>query len=263
VSPQNVVDPLAPGEHVFAARAVDFAGNVGKAVHEWTIEAGDGPAAVILDGPDELTNQTEATFTIEAPGATRLECSLNDGDAEACRTRAVFEVDEGENTVVVRGFAGDTPGAPATYRWTVDTTPPEVKIDAVTFTNGLAVEVAFTTDESAVRVECALLERTVPAEGEPEPEPELLGMQENCTDPAACTDLAPGDAVPRPRDRDGRRRQRREPGRGGLRHRCGCRVRTQRPDSTVLTLDDVLAGVERNVAEVGPSLQHDVSYATA
>jgi hypothetical protein len=73
----------------------------------------------------------------------------------------------------------------------VDTTPPEVKIDAVTFTNGLAVDVVFTTDESAVRVECALAERTVPAEGEPEPEPELLGMQENCTDPAAFTDLAP------------------------------------------------------------------------
>jgi hypothetical protein len=30
-----------------------------------------------------------------------------------------------------------------------------------------------------------------PAEGEPDPEPELLGMQETCTDPAAFTDLAP------------------------------------------------------------------------
>lgn len=191
VSPQNIVGPLAAGEHVFAARAVDFAGNVGEAaVHEWTIETGEGPAAVILNGPDELTNRTEATFTIEAPGATRLECSLDDGDAEGCRALAVFEVDEGEHTLVVRGFAGDKPGPPSTYRWTVDTTPPEVKIDAVTFTNGLAVEVAFTPDESAVRVECALLERTVPPEGEPEPEPELLETQENCTDPAAFRDLA-------------------------------------------------------------------------
>jgi hypothetical protein len=192
VSPQNVVGPLAVGEHVFAARAVDFAGNVGEAaVYEWTIEPGEGPAAVILDGPDELTNETEARFTIEAPGATRLECSLNDGDAEECRTVAVFEVDEGENTLVVRGFAGDTAGAPATYRWTVDTTPPEVKIDDVSFTSGLSVEVAFTPDESAVAVECALLERTEPPEGEPEPEPELLETQEDCTDPAAFTDLAP------------------------------------------------------------------------
>lgn len=192
VSPQNVVGPLSVGEHVFAARAVDFAGNVGEAaVHEWTIEAGEGPAAVILDGPDELTNESEATFTIEAPGATRLECSLNDADAEGCRALAVFEVDEGENTLVVRGFAGDTAGPPATYRWTVDTTPPEVKIDAVTFTNGLAVEVAFTPDESAVRVECALLGRAAPPEGEPEPELELLVTRENCTDPAAFTDLAP------------------------------------------------------------------------
>jgi hypothetical protein len=192
VSPLNVIGPLDLGVHVFAVRAVDFAGNVGEAEeHEWTIEAGEGPAVVILDGPRELTNQTEARFTIEAPGATRLECSLDDGDAEECRALAVFEVDEGEHTLVVRGFDGDTPGPPATYRWTVDTTAPEVTIDAVTFTNGLAVEVAFTPDESVVRVVCELLERTAPPEGEPEPDPELVQTQEDCEDPAAFADLTP------------------------------------------------------------------------
>jgi hypothetical protein len=99
-----------------------FSGNVGQAaaVHEWTIEAGAGPAAVILDVPDELTNQTEATFTIEAPGATRLECSLNDGDAEGCRARAVFEANEGENTLVFAGSPGTRPGRrrPTAGRWT-------------------------------------------------------------------------------------------------------------------------------------------------
>ena len=190
VSPQNVVGPLALGAHVFAVRAADFAGNVGEAaIHEWTIEAGEGPAAVILDGPDELTNETEATFTIEAPGATRLECALDGDDAETCRALAVFEVDEGEHTLVVRGFSGDTPGPPVTYRWTVDTTPPEVMIDEVTFTDGLEVEVAFTPKESGVQVGCALLERTQPPEGQPEPEPALVETQENCRNPAAFTDL--------------------------------------------------------------------------
>ena len=192
VSPQNVVGPLALGTHVFAVRAVDFSGNVGEAaIHEWTIERGEGPAAVILDGPPELTNQTEATFTIDAPGATRLECTLDDSDPEECRALAVFEVDEGEHTLVVRGFAGDTPGPPATYRWTVDTTPPEVVIDSVTFTDALEVEVAFTPNESGLTVVCALLERSPAPEGEPEPEPELVETQENCQDPAVFTDLVP------------------------------------------------------------------------
>jgi hypothetical protein len=115
VSPQNVVGPLAVGEHVFAARVVDFAGNVGQAaVHEWTIEAGEGPAAVILDGPDELTNQTEATFTIEAPGATRLECSPNDGDAEGaahvrCSRRTGGEDPGGSGVRRDARGAGDLP----------------------------------------------------------------------------------------------------------------------------------------------------------
>jgi hypothetical protein len=155
-----------------------------------TTEAGEGPAAVILEGPDELTNETEATFTIEAPGATRLECSLDDGDAEACLAPAVFtEIDEGEHNLVVRGFAGNTPGPPTSpYRWTVDTTPPEVKIDGVTKgaasgTSGQTVTVAFSPDDSAVRIECVLFTRTESGDTEPH------GTQENCTDPAVFADL--------------------------------------------------------------------------
>lgn len=156
VSPQNVVGPLATGAHVFAVRAADLAGNVGEAaIHEWTIEAGEGPRAVILDGPDELTNQTEARFTIDAPGATRLECSLDGGDAEECRALAVFEVDEGEHTFEVRGFAGDTPGPPARYRWTVDATPPSFEISVAGTGTGSAT-LEFGPSEDLSRVECRL-----------------------------------------------------------------------------------------------------------
>jgi hypothetical protein len=74
----------------------------------------------------------------------------------------------------------------------VDTTPPEVKIDAVTFTSERTVEIAFTANESEVRVECALLEPTVAPQGQLEPEPKLRDTQKDCTDPATFTDLASG-----------------------------------------------------------------------
>lgn len=192
VSPQNVPGPLAFGGHSFAVRAVDPAGNDGEpAVYEWTIERGEGPAAVIVDGPAELTRETTATFTIEAPDAVRLECALDGGDARSCPTLVAFEVEEGEHAFEVRAFdAADTGGPPASYRWTVDTTGPEVTIDAVTFTDGLEVEVAFTPGEDGVTVECALLERTPVEEGEAEPEPTLLETQEDCTSPAVFDELS-------------------------------------------------------------------------
>ncbi|MGH3022645.1 MAG: hypothetical protein ACRDNI_03220 [Gaiellaceae bacterium] len=193
VSPQNIPGPLGVGPHVFAVRAVDFADNVGEAaVHEWTIERGEGPVAVIVDGPAELTSETTATFTIEAPDAVRLECAVDGGDAQSCPTLVAFEVDEGEHVFEVRGFdASDTAGPPATHRWTVDTTGPEVTIDEVTFTNGLAVEVAFTPGEDGVTVECALLERTAVEEGEEEPEPRLIETQGDCQSPAVFDELQP------------------------------------------------------------------------
>jgi hypothetical protein len=191
ISPQNIPGPLSVGPHVFAVRAVDFADNVGEAaVHEWTIERGEGPTAVIVDGPAELTSETTATFTIEAPDAVRLECSVDGGDARSCPTLVAFDVDEGQHVFEVRGFdASDTAGPPATHRWTVDTTGPEVTIDAVTFTNGLAVEVAFTPGEDGITVECALLQRTAVEEGEEEPEPRLIETQGDCESPAVFDDL--------------------------------------------------------------------------
>src|SRR5207344_3196888 len=85
--PHNIAGPLEFGEHVFAVRATDFADNTGEAAsYQWTVERGEGPQATIVDGPDPLTNQTTAEFTIEAPNAVRLECRIDDGDFEDCRS---------------------------------------------------------------------------------------------------------------------------------------------------------------------------------
>jgi hypothetical protein len=162
VSPHNVPGPLAFGEHTFAVRATNFAGNTGKpAQHGWQVVRGEGPRATILEAPDPLTNNPVAEFTIEAPGAIRLECRLDDTLLKSCPTRVALEVDEGDHTFVVRAFnAENTAGPPARHLWTVDTTPPTVAIDDALRTGPDIAEVAFTPSESESRIECVLLEQS-------------------------------------------------------------------------------------------------------
>jgi hypothetical protein len=159
-NPHNIAGPLEFGEHVFVVRAIDFADNRGgPARHRWTIERGEGPRATIVDGPDPLTSETTAEFRIEAPGAVRLECRVDDDDFESCQTPVSRTVEEGEHTFVVRAFDADgTAGPPAEYRWMVDTTPPTVEIKSTRRTGPETAEVTFTPSESETRIECVLLE---------------------------------------------------------------------------------------------------------
>ena len=193
VSPHNVPGPLDFGEHAFRVRAVDFAGNRGEAaLHEWTVERGEGPEATIVEAPDPLTNVTLAQFVIEAPDAFRLECRLDDGDFESCPTRPSYEVGEGEHVFVVRALdAEDTRGPPARHRWTVDTTPPTVEIGEVEFTSPTAVQVPFRGSESGSVVECVLLQRFAAEQGQEPPEPEELETVPDCESPAVFDDLEP------------------------------------------------------------------------
>jgi tetratricopeptide (TPR) repeat protein len=158
-NPYNIAGPLEFGAHVFVVRAIDFADNTGDpARHRWTVERGEGPQATIVEGPDALTNETTAEFTIEAPGAIRLECRVDDNDFESCPTLVTRAVEEGDHIFVVRALDADgTAGAPAEYRWTVDTTPPTVEIDSAVRTGLETAEVTFTPGESESRIECVLL----------------------------------------------------------------------------------------------------------
>lgn len=166
VSPENVPGPIEFGRHVFAVRAVDFAGNTGRpATHRWTVVRGEGPRATIVDAPEPLTNDATADFAIEAPGAIRLECRFDDEDFESCPTLVSREVEEGDHAFTVRGLDADgTAGPPARHLWTVDTTPPTVEIESADRTGPASAEVLFTSGESESQIECVLLQGQ---EGEP------------------------------------------------------------------------------------------------
>jgi hypothetical protein len=184
VSPYNAPGPLAPGEHVFLVRARDPAGNTGDAARaEWTVESAPGPVIAIADGPDELTNDTRAQFTIDAGRAVSLECRLDDAAFEPCPTLPAYEVDEGAHVLTARGRdAAGTPGPSARWRWTVDTTPPTVEITSSDVGETTAT-IEFAPSEDVSRLECTL---STDAEGvEPPPEPA-------CASPIVYEGLAAG-----------------------------------------------------------------------
>jgi hypothetical protein len=170
VSPENATGPLAPGEHDFAVRAVDLAGNVGEpATFEWAIEEGEGPSIAITDGPDEITNQPRANFTLEpGSGAVSLECSLDDGDFEACPNLVSFDVDEGDHTLAARALnAAKIAGPEASYSWTLDTTPPTVEILSLDKTSS-SVVIGFEPSEQVSLLECTLTSEAGPPPSEPD-----------------------------------------------------------------------------------------------
>ncbi len=187
MSPANFIGPLALGGHRFVVRAVDLAGNRGEpARFAWTIEAGEGPRAVIREGPDELTNETRADFRIEAEDAVSLECSLDDGEFGSCPTLVSFDVEEGEHTLTARALnAAGNAGPPASYDWTVDTTPPTVEIQSLELTEPTTAVIAFEPSEQVSLLDCSLLTRATQDAPAPQPECvspiEYAGLQESST----------------------------------------------------------------------------------
>jgi hypothetical protein len=123
---------------------------------------GPAPVATITSGPDELTNEPDATFefTIEPPADAR--CALNDGASEPCESPVQVTAEEGENTFTVRGVDGQgREGAPARYRWTLDTQAPTVRLTSV------VLEYAQTIDGPACFVDSQSSSCTEPIGGLP------------------------------------------------------------------------------------------------
>jgi hypothetical protein len=91
------------------------------------------PNTAIDDKPALRSNSSSAEFTYEAPTATSYECRLDTATFSACPLGGPKEytgLADGSHTFQVRGVNASGPDpTPASYTWTVDTTPPLAAID--------------------------------------------------------------------------------------------------------------------------------------
>ncbi|HWI96588.1 MAG TPA: hypothetical protein VNS60_11030 [Solirubrobacterales bacterium] len=91
------------------------------------------PNTAIDDKPALRSNSSSAEFTYEAPTATSYQCKLDAAAFGACPIGGPVEytgLADGSHTFQVRGVNASGPDpTPASYTWTVDTTPPLATID--------------------------------------------------------------------------------------------------------------------------------------
>jgi len=101
----------------------------GQAAIEASLLKAIGPVTTITSGPSDPTNQTSAelAFSADDPAATFV-CTLDGGAGQACTSPAGYGgLAQGLHTFTVQGTdAQGEVGPPATYAWTVDTTPPSL-----------------------------------------------------------------------------------------------------------------------------------------
>lgn len=121
---------LASGDHSFAVRATDTAGNVDPepATASWVVRL---PLDTLIDsGPSGTVADTPATFAFSATqeGAT-FACSLDGAPAQACTSPVTYSgLGQGEHTFTVAATVdGDpepvTDTTPATRTWSIDLSP--------------------------------------------------------------------------------------------------------------------------------------------
>ncbi|MBC5772968.1 gliding motility-associated C-terminal domain-containing protein [Pontibacter sp. KCTC 32443] len=120
---------MAEGLHQLTAKATDAAGNSSSssAVRSFSIDS-KAPETIIVSNPPALTNNKAAEFKYSSNETGVTYQAGLDGAAFATVTNPVTfnNLSEGAHTLKVRAVdaAGNTDDTPATYTWTVDTTPP-------------------------------------------------------------------------------------------------------------------------------------------
>jgi hypothetical protein len=125
---------VADGAHTFQVRAVDPAANVDgrPAAYSWTIDATAPDTSIGPSQPFPLTTATGATFDFASTeSGSTFACSLDGAAFTSCSTPKTYSaLVDGSHTFRVRATdtATNTDASPASYGWTVDTTPPVTSI---------------------------------------------------------------------------------------------------------------------------------------
>ncbi|MFO0593676.1 MAG: Ig-like domain-containing protein [Myxococcaceae bacterium] len=161
-SPRALVG-LGDGSHTFQVRATDAAGNTDPtpASYTWTVDT-TPPDTVITAGPPALSNSASASFTFNATEAgSTLQCSLDGAPFVACTSPLTLSgLADGAHTLRVRAMdaVGNLDPTPASYTWTVDTTPPDTTLTSTppNPSNSASATFAFSTADASATFQCSL-----------------------------------------------------------------------------------------------------------
>jgi hypothetical protein len=154
---------LAEGSHTFDVKATDAAGNTDAtlATRGWTVDT-TAPATTVDSGPGDSTNATGASLEFSSSEAgSSFECSIDGSSFAGCSSPAVYSgLAEGSHTFDVKATdsVGNTDATPASYAWTVDTSPPDTTIDSgpADPTTDTDATFAFSSNEAGSMFECSL-----------------------------------------------------------------------------------------------------------
>lgn len=148
-NPQDYAVP--DGDHALVVEAVDAAGNASgpSAAYTWTVDTVN-PIVELGDKPPALTNQTTASFTFTSRVGSTFECARDGGAFASCASPLVYaRLGDGSHVFSVRATSpvGNT-GPPTSYRWIVDTVPPETTIASTPSATSTDPSASFTFSSS-------------------------------------------------------------------------------------------------------------------
>ncbi len=154
---------LAAGPHTIDVRAVDKAGNVEPIPVRvaWNIDI-TPPDTVMTGQPENLTNSTTDSFTFSSTkqGST-FQCQLDGSVYAKCGSPQSYAgLAPGLHTFMVKATdaVGNSDQTPASYAWTIDTTPPDAIITAqpANPTNATVAEFSFASTKDPSNFQCSL-----------------------------------------------------------------------------------------------------------
>ena len=154
-------DTFGLGTHIITASATDAAGNTASETFTITVQDTTPPDTSMVTKPSALTNSNNATFAVSGTDAVGIAGFLYKIDNAANWTSTTSTaisftgLPEGNHTFQVAAFdaAGNVDATPASYTWTVDTTPPTVLSDVTSpaigdFNTGTTITLKLTLSES-------------------------------------------------------------------------------------------------------------------
>jgi large repetitive protein len=150
---------LALGSHTFSVEAKDAATNLSTASsYTWQVVP---PTPTITAKPANATNQTTASFSFtDTLAGVSFECALDTSTFSGCTSPQSYPgLTQGAHTFQVRAVSGSNKSAPASYTWTVDTTPPptpSIIYKPASLSNTTSPTFAFSDSEAGVSYLCKL-----------------------------------------------------------------------------------------------------------